>query len=270
MTTLPVARRAVQGAPARREKLFFGQGNAKLDSAIFTFSLPAGHTCPYARLCLAKASRDSGELEDGPDTEVRCYAASMENRRPNVRASRWRNFDLLRKARTKERMVALILASLSPFAGYVRVHDSGDFWSQTYYDAWLEVARQRPRSTLFFYTKALPFWVRRLQEVGDGHTPGEVPNFIPTASTGGRRDDLITAFGLRFAHIVKNEEEAKQLWLEVDHSDACAARHGPDFALVVHGPQPAGSEMMRAVTENRKRGWFGYGKTSRRVPLALA
>src|SRR5262245_2909255 len=102
----------------------------------------------------------------------RCYAASMEARRPSVRDSRWRNFSLLKKARTKEAMGRLILDSLSPFAGVVRIHDSGDFFSQSYMGPSLEVAKQRPRTLFYCYTNALPFRVRRLDEVGDGHAPG--------------------------------------------------------------------------------------------------
>src|SRR5690242_16179439 len=126
MSTLPV-----------RAPLRFGRGNAKLDDAIFTFSLPAGHACPFAEGCLAKARRDNGLLRDGPRTEFRCYAASMEARRPSVRRSRWFNFEALRACRSRDEMTRLILDSLSPFAGFVRVHDSGDFFSQAYFDAWL-------------------------------------------------------------------------------------------------------------------------------------
>src|SRR5262245_21664494 len=138
MPTQTAARGAVNGHAAR---LFFGRGNAKLDGAIFTFSLPAGHSCPYARECLSRAGKLTGHIEDGPHTRFRCYAASMEARRPSVRDSRWRNYELLKKARTKEGMARLILRSLSALAGVVRVHDSGDFFSQSYFDAWLEVAK---------------------------------------------------------------------------------------------------------------------------------
>src|SRR5262249_40351072 len=131
MLTLTGPRKRVNAQSAR---LFFGRGNAKLDDGIFTFSLPAGHSCPFARECLSRANKESGHIEDGPHALFRCYAASMEARRPSVRDSRWRNYELLKKARTKQGMVKLILASLSPFAGVVRVHDSGDFYHQTYLD----------------------------------------------------------------------------------------------------------------------------------------
>jgi hypothetical protein len=254
-----------------RKPLRFGSGNAKLDAAIFTFSLPAGHTCPFAKDCKAKADRHTGKLQDGPETEFRCYAASMEARHSSVRTSRWHNLQALRGCRSKEEMVALILDSLSPFAGYIRVHDSGDYFSQDYFDAWLEAASRRPHTTFYFYTKSVRYWLARLAEVGDGHTPGNVPNFVPTASLGGRDDELVLRHGLRTARVVYSEQEAADLGLEIDHDDSHAMRHGPDFALLVHGTQPPGSEASKAVQALRNAGNFGYGRQHRqgRLPLVL-
>ncbi len=258
-----------KGKP-KPERLRFGHGNAKLDAAIFTFSLPAGHACPFARDCQARADRDTGKVKDGPETAFRCYAASMEARHSSVRNSRWHNFDLLR-GRPKAEMARLILDSLSPFAGFVRVHDSGDFFSQNYFDAWVEVARRRPHSRFYFYTKSLRYWVVRLAEVGDGHAPGTVPNFVPTASRGGRDDGLIDQYGLRSAVVVYSEEQAAQLGLPIDHDDSHAQQHGSDFALLIHGTQPPGSEASKALSALRVRGEFGYGERAdaRRLALAL-
>src|SRR5262245_37884234 len=69
----------------RRQPLRFGQGNAKLSQGITTFSLPAGWTCPAAKECLSKADRKTGHIKDGKHVKFRCYAASMECRRPSVR-----------------------------------------------------------------------------------------------------------------------------------------------------------------------------------------
>jgi hypothetical protein len=157
-------------------------------------------------------------------------------------------------------MVDLILKSLPPGAPVVRVHTGGDYFSQRYFDAWLEVARKRPRTTFYFYTKSIRYWVARLNEVGDGHTPGTVPNFVPTASRGGRDDHLIEAHSLRSARVVYSEAEAESLGLEIDHDDSHAMRHGKDFSLLIHGSQPAGSEASQAISALRKQGEFGYGE----------
>ena len=92
-------------------QLKFGRGNAKLDKTIITFSLPAGWSCPGAKLCMAKANRETGKLTDGSNQEFRCFAASAEAAFPGVRESRWHNMDLL-KGRTREQMYGLIMESL--------------------------------------------------------------------------------------------------------------------------------------------------------------
>jgi hypothetical protein len=189
--------------------------------------------------------------------------------RPSVRKARWHNFDLLREAGTRAHMAQLILDSLSPLAGYLRVHDSGDFWAQDYLDAWLDVARERPETTFYAYTKALSFWVRRLEQVGDGHEPGELPNVVLTASWGGKHDRLIGEYGLRSARVVYSEEEAAERGLEIDHDDGCAMAHGDDFALLIHGMQPKGSKAAEAMRELRKGGWRGYGESSRKALAVL-
>ena len=252
-----LARKQVSGP------LHFGNGNAKLDAAIFTFSLPAGHSCPFARECLARANRQDGTIRDGLQSRFRCYAASMEARHPSVRRSRWRNFALLKSCGSKREMTRLILDSLSPFVRLLRVHDSGDFFSQDYFDAWMDAAKARPETTFYAYSKALPYWVRRLPQVGDGYEPGRVPNLVLTASVGGSRDDLIARHGLRSARVVFQVEDAETQGLELDHDDSHAMTHGPNFALLLHGTQPPNTDAGRAVRELRLSGFRGY-------PLAMA
>ena len=40
-----------------------------------------------------------------------------------------------------------------------RIHESGDFWSELYFQAWLEVARQHPNIKFYAYTKQLSYWL---------------------------------------------------------------------------------------------------------------
>jgi hypothetical protein len=266
---------AVKGK-GKGKALGFGKGNSKLHGKVHTFSLPSGWACPFARDCMAKSDPDTGRISDGPHTEFRCFSASDEAYRPSVRKARWRNFRRLR-GKTSAEMVGLILESLPRSARTVRVHVAGDFFSQAYFDAWLEVARQRPEVTLYCYTKSVRYWLERLADVGDGHTPGAVANFIPTASKGGKDDALIEAHGLRWARVVYSEAEAARLGLSIDHDDSHPQTHGPDFALLIHGMQPGGSEAAQAVQALREDGEFGYGKRADavrvakgRLPLALA
>src|SRR5262245_484304 len=95
-----------------------------------SFSLPAGWTCPSASICLAKADRKTGEITDGPDATVRCYAASLEAAFPAVREMVWRNLEAL-KGLGREAMADLI-AKYLPEVKVLRIHTHGDFFSEPY------------------------------------------------------------------------------------------------------------------------------------------
>lgn len=245
--------------------LKFNARNRKLDD-IITFSLPAGHSCPFAKDCRSCATRKAvtnhGKvgngfgIQDGPHTQFRCFTAIDEVLRPHVRLARWWNFLTLLAAIKKGEAatVALIERNLPPvrWGRPTRPHVAGDFFSQIYFDAWLEVARRHPTRLFYAYTKALPFWVRRL---------GQIPaNFKLTASRGGTHDHLIEQYGLRCCVVVKSEAEAAALGLPVDHDDSHAYGDGGNFALVVHGQQPAGSVWAKAWAMLKKVGKGGYGR----------
>jgi hypothetical protein len=230
--------------------LTFSKGNAKLGSHIYTFSLPAGHTCIGAKDCLAKANRETGKLEHGKHSQFQCFAATAENIFPNVRISRWHNYDTLKSLDTAA-MVKLIQKSLPTKANYIRIHVSGDFFNLNYFDAWILIARANPSRTFYAYTKAIPFWIKRL---------GSIPeNLILNASFGSRYDADIVKYGLKSARVVFSEGEAKQLGLSIDHDDSLAlAKGGKSFALLLHGTQKAGTPASKANYILRQAGKNGY------------
>ncbi len=259
MPSVRTDRHAVKLTVCSSRLLKFGQGNAKLPAYITTFSLPAGHACPFAHNCRSSADRENGFITDGPHTEFRCYKASEEARYKTSRENGWWNYDLLRACETHIQMVELILDSLLPGTPCLRIHTGGDFFSRDYFLAWLDVAKKRRKTIFYFYTKSIRYWVGRLADVGTGYEPGQVSNFVPTASWGGRDDHLITQYGLRSARVVHSEQEATHLGLELDHDDSNAVKHGPDFGLLIHGTQPSGSDAARAVAALRAQGEYGYG-----------
>src|ERR1035437_3450732 len=148
----------------KQSLLNFQLGNAKLAKDTAILSLPAGHACPFAKDCRSSSDRVTGKIKDGPHTLFRCYATGAEALFPNIRESRWRNFELIRAAGTVIGMAKLIEDSigLRRTVKLVRFHQSGDFFTQAYFDAWLMVATQHPEWIVYGYTKALPFWVKRL------------------------------------------------------------------------------------------------------------
>lgn len=229
--------------------LKFGKGNAKLGKSVWTFSLPSGYSCPCALLCLSKANRETGKIKDGVATEFRCFSASAEALYPAVRKQRWHNFEAL-KGLTREQMASLIELSLPVKANVVRIHIAGDFFSQAYFDAWLAVAKRNPSVLFYAYTKSLSFWLARRSEVPT--------NFVLTASRGGKQDNLIKTNGLREAIVVYSVKEAEELGIPIDHDDSHAMAPTGDFALLVHGTQPAGSKA--ASAKSLLKGEGGYSR----------
>lgn len=233
----------------KKNRLLFSKGNAKLGKTTAIFNLPAGHTCPAAKLCLSLVSK-AGKLSDGPHTQFRCYATTSEAMFPNIRKSRWHNFNTLQGKSVAE-MAEVINASLPrKNVSLVRVHSSGDFFNQDYFDAWLLVARRNPSLTFYAYTKMLPLWVRRLNAIPS--------NFKLVASLGGKFDSLIEKHSLRHVRVVFTEAEAEKLGLPIDHDDTHAWDSDASFALLLHGTQPAHSEAAKAWQHIKTQGRGGY------------
>ena len=233
--------------------LTFSRGNAKLPKDTAVFSIPAGSTCPFAKDCRSHADRTTGKITDGPHTQFRCYATTAECLFPTVRESRWENFEMLKQAKTTIGMANLIESALlgKKNIKLVRIHASGDFFSQAYFDAWLLFAQQHSELTIYGYTKALPYWAKRLASIP--------PNMKLVASRGGTHDDLIDTLGLRSARVVLSEREARRKWkLELDHDDCLCWKGDKDFAILIHGTQPKNSKAGKAWYKIFKHGKGGY------------
>jgi len=243
----------------KNTKLNFGNGNAKLSTAIATFSLPAGHSCPFAKECLSKANRLTGQIVDGQHCRFRCFAASQEALFTSVRKARWNNFERLKQAGTVEKMTRTIQEFLPRGYAYVRVHVSGDFYNEKYFLAWLNVALNNPLITFYGYTKATPFLAKYKKLLPR--------NFRFTASKGGTCDNLIAKHNMRSAEVVFSVKEAEEKGLAIDHDDSHAITAEKSFALLIHGTQPAGSLAGKAW-EKVKKTIGGYGEGSKRYNMA--
>lgn len=240
------------------KKLKFVLGNAKLSKTVATFSLPAGHTCPFAKECLSKANRITGRLTDGKHCRVRCFSVSQECAYPNVRKIRWDNYEMLEEAGTTEKMGKLIQRSLPAGIFSVRPGVAGDFYKESYFLAWLNVALNNPNIVFYGYTKATPFLVKYKNHIPD--------NFRFVASKGGTCDNLISKHHLKFAEIVFSVQEAKDKGLSIDHDDSLAYNGKKSFALLIHGTQPPGTEASKAWRALIKQGFGGYGDKPKTSP----
>ena len=147
-------------------------------SEVYEWNLPTGTTCPFALECKVTVDRITGKF-DIKRGQYKCYAASPE-RFPAVREHRWRNFELV-----KEGIKPIIPKDCKA----IRVHASGDFFNQKYFDMWIEIAKENPSIEIWAYTKSLQYWVNRINDIPN--------NFILTASYGGRQDELIEKHNLK-------------------------------------------------------------------------
>ena len=79
----------------------------------------------------------------------------------------------------------------------VRIHDSGDFYSEQYLHLWFDIATDNPEVLFYAYTKEVAMFKEH------GETAPQ--NFHWLYSTGGLQDDLITADDRR-ADVFPNEQ----------------------------------------------------------------
>lgn len=181
------------------------------EGVVYEWNLPSGFSCPFALECLVKVDRVSGKF-DNKSKAYRCYSA-MQERFPAVRNHRWANFDFLREGG---------VPILPKKAKAVRIHMSGDFYSQDYFDLWLKICRDNPTVEFWAYTKSLKYWVNRLQNIPN--------NLTLTASRGGKNDELIDLHSLKNVEIIKSEAEANGR--PIDTCDDQARKPNVNFCLL--------------------------------------
>lgn len=129
-------------------------GNKKLVSNNYVkyliFSIPAVKTCPYATEHCKSA----------------CYALKAERCYKSAKNSRESNYNATLSADFAPAMASLIRATVArkSYASakkiVVRIHESGDFYSQDYFNSWLEIATacaDLSRVVFVAYTKSLPY-----------------------------------------------------------------------------------------------------------------
>ena len=104
----------------------------------------------------------------------------------------------------------------------VRIHMSGDFYSQEYFDMWLKICESNPNVEFWAYTKSVNYWVNRLNNIPD--------NLTLTASLGGKHDSLIHSHKLKNVEIIKKIEDANGR--PIDKKDQQARIKNINFCLL--------------------------------------
>ena len=180
---------------------------------VYEWNLPTGTTCPHALECKVTVNRETGKFDINKEGLYRCYAASSE-RFPVVRESRWKNFEYVKNGG---------IPILPKDCKNVRIHASGDFFNQKYFDMWIELAKNNPSVNFWAYTKSIKFWINRLNDIPN--------NFILTASYGGKQDNLIKEYNLKHTIVYKNKSDVPD-GMPIDTNDDYARLPNINFALL--------------------------------------
>lgn len=179
-------------------KKLLGNGNSKLQKTekefgvkIFNFSIPAGNdkitgkiTCPFAGKCF----------------EDFCYAKKGFYNMPNVEKALSERHKATRESDFVDRITNEISKVKNDRQIYVRIHDSGDFYSPAYFEKWLNIAYKNPNVRFYAYTKSHSFIRgRQLPE-----------NMDLIYSLGSKNDQLINLKTERHSKIFQSMEEMEK------------------------------------------------------------
>lgn len=185
---------------------------------IYNFGIPAFlsttglKTCPNARQCATG-----------------CYARSGTYRFPVVQAVYEKRLEATKRdsfaLEIGMEIEAIISKSKAPL--YIRVHDSGDFYSPTYQRSWYAIARAFPEVKFYAYTKMITQSIKLGMEKPD--------NFELIFSLGGSEDALISS-RVRHSRVFSSETELELSgYVNATHNDLIALGANQSIGLVYHG-----------------------------------
>lgn len=117
-------------------------GNKKMSWP--TFNLPARKTCPNSTAACRRS----------------CYAMKAERMYPSVLPCRSRNLEATADLPAFVDDICGQLARCRKTREIFRIHESGDFYSAEYFDAWAEIARRNPETQFFAFTKVFDLFDR--------------------------------------------------------------------------------------------------------------
>jgi hypothetical protein len=155
----------------------------ELGKRVFNFGIPAYKTasgkltCPMADECVKF-----------------CYAKKGAYIWSNVKPAFERRYEITKQDDFVDVMTAEIRQKK---AEYVRIHDSGDFYSRKYLYKWIEIMKQNPEIRFYAYTNM----VQLMKEV---ELPG---NFDVTFSDSGKQRHLIDKRMDKHTRIFKSKKD---------------------------------------------------------------
>ncbi|MCZ7478922.1 GP88 family protein [Micromonospora sp. WMMC273] len=193
-----------------RPTRLLGQNRELRDIGVYNWTLPAWagrlpdgrtyNTCPSAGVCRHV-----------------CYALNGTYRFPAVRRAHLANLlYVIDDLAGWQLQMTEELAHIRHLHGWVRVHDAGDFFSDDYTRAWLQIMRATPLTRFYAYTKE----VTRFRALVEPDPPA---NFRWVYSLGGRQDRQLTIGTDRTADVFPDTESIWQAgWTDQSESDLLA------------------------------------------------
>jgi hypothetical protein len=187
---------------------------------VFNWTLPAWairlrdgrkfNVCPHAGICATL-----------------CYARNGTYQFPAVKAAHERNLVLVLDHLPRwEALMTRELRCKRYHGRHVRVHDSGDFFSDDYLLAWLRIMRATPWVTFYAYTKE----VSRFKRLVEPATPA---NFRWIYSLGGKEDHLIDRDRDRHADVFPTKQAAGAAGYETQEASDLFAIYSPKHVGIV-------------------------------------
>lgn len=194
------------------------KNSSKGNAIVFNFGIPAlksadgTFTCPMAGKCA-----------------VGCYAKSGAYLFSNVAQAYERRYQLTLTPEFPELIgieLEKILKRNSTKDVYIRIHDSGDFYSREYFEKWRKVMTDFPMVNFYAYTKMISQF-KAITDLPD--------NFKLIFSYGGRQDFLIDRATDRHSRVFESLKELKkQGYTDCSHDDLKALTT-LKVGLVYHG-----------------------------------
>lgn len=175
-----------------RPKKLLTQNSELRPDGIFNWSLPAFaikltngqnfNVCPQAGACASF-----------------CYARNGTYLFKNVRGRHIANLEYILEEPKKWFAHMLSEVSASKMTGkHIRIHDAGDFFSETYLRMWLDIAWLVPDVNFYCYTKEVTMFKKIVE-------PNCPPNFKYLYSMGGKEDHLVDKEKDRHAEVFPDD-----------------------------------------------------------------
>jgi hypothetical protein len=177
-------------------------------SGIFGWTLPAHwvtltdgskfNTCPNAGACAAF-----------------CYAKNGTYLFSNVRKAHIEKLELVLNNREEWKRMMIEEINKPKYIGkYIRIHDAGDFFNETYAQDWIDISTECNNSIFYTYTKEV-LMMKKL------HKPS---NFIAIYSFGGKQDNHINKDIDRHSDVFPDHGEMLRLgYVDIADDDKQAA-----------------------------------------------